>query len=257
MSIRLPELGLDLQVDEGLEADRNALVVVLAGALLLLIFNYWGRPVFYLGSGLVERVAVSAGGILRDHPDLGAYLYWGGSALLVLTLLPAALIRWLLRHPPRDYGYRIQGIARHLPVYGLLYLLVLPVLVWASGLEAFLEYYPVYGRAAEGGAAFWIFQAGYALQFLGAEAFFRGFLTFGLARRFGTLGIPLMVVPYMMIHFEKPAPEAFAAIFAGLILGYLALRSKSFVPGVALHVAVALTMDLLVLSRLGALPDIF
>lgn len=256
MPIQLPKLGLDLQVHQGRDADRDALVVVLVGALLLLVFNYWGRPVFYLHSSLVDWVAVNGGGILREHPGLGAFLYWGGSALLVLTLVPAAVIRWLLRHRPRDYGYRLRGIARHFPVYGLLYLLVLPVLVWASGLEPFLEYYPIYDRAAEGGAAFWVFQAGYALQFVGAEAFFRGFLTFGLARRFGALGIPLMVVPYMMIHFEKPAPEAFGAIFAGLVLGYLALRSKSFVPGVMLHVAVALTMDLLVLWRLGALANV-
>jgi len=59
-----------------------------------------------------------------------------------------------------------------------------------------------------------------------------------------------------MIHFTKPMPEATAAIFAGLILGYMAVRSKSFVPGIMLHVSVAVTMDLLVLWRAGALGNI-
>jgi membrane protease YdiL (CAAX protease family) len=66
-----------------------------------------------------------------------------------------------------------------------------------------------------------------------------------------------MTVPYVMIHFVKPMPEAVAAIFAGLILGYLAVRSKSFVPGFVLHVAVAMTMDFLVLWRIGALGAVF
>ena len=94
------------------------------------------------------------------------------------------------------------------------------------------------------------------MQFIGVEAFFRGFMTFGLLRRFGWLSILVMTVPYTMIHFTKPMPEATAAIFAGLILGYLAVRSKSFVPGIFLHAGVALTMDLLVLWRMGALGNL-
>ena len=102
-----------------------------------------------------------------------------------------------------------------------------------------------------------IFEAGYAMQFVGVEAFFRGFMTFGLYRRFGLLSVVIMTIPYTMIHFSKPMPEAFAAIIAGLVLGVMALRSKSFVPGIVLHVAVAITMDLLVLWRVGALANIF
>jgi membrane protease YdiL (CAAX protease family) len=60
-----------------------------------------------------------------------------------------------------------------------------------------------------------------------------------------------------MIHFAKPMPEEFAAIVAGLVLGYMALRSRSFVPGILLHVAVALTMDLLVLARTGSIGNVF
>jgi hypothetical protein len=36
----------------------------------------------------------------------------------------------------------------------------------------------------------------------------------------------------------------------------MALRSRSWVPGVFLHIAVALTMDLLVLARTGAVGNI-
>jgi membrane protease YdiL (CAAX protease family) len=142
-------------------------------------------------------------------------------------------------------------------MYGALYLLMLPALFWASSWTSFQETYPFYDRAAEGGAAYWLYALGYPVQFVGVEAFFRGFMTFGLLRRFGAFAIPIMTIPYVMIHFAKPMPEAVAAIFAGLILGYLAVRSKSFVPGFVLHVAVAMTMDLLVLWRIGALGAVF
>jgi membrane protease YdiL (CAAX protease family) len=142
-------------------------------------------------------------------------------------------------------------------MYGVMYLVMLPLLVWVSSFESFRTFYPFYDRAAEGGAGYWLYSVGYGLQFVGVEAFFRGFLTFGLLRKMGAVAIPVMTVPYVMIHFSKPMPEATAAIFAGLLLGYMAVKSKSFVPGILLHVAVALTMDLLVLGREGVLGNVF
>lgn len=142
-------------------------------------------------------------------------------------------------------------------MYVVMYLVMLPVLVWASSFSSFRSFYPFYERAGEGGTAFWLYEAGYLTQFIGLEAFFRGFLTFGLLRRFGMLSIVVMTVPYTMIHFGKPMPEATAAIFAGLILGYMAVRSRSFVPGIFLHAGVAITMDLLVLWRNDMIGNIF
>jgi len=84
---------------------------------------------------------------------------------------------------------------------------------------------------------------------VGEEAFFRGFLLFGLYPRLGRYAIWAMVIPYTMIHFGKPMPETFAAIVAGYALGHLALRSRSFVWGWMLHWSVAITMDVLVIGR--------
>jgi membrane protease YdiL (CAAX protease family) len=61
--------------------------------------------------------------------------------------------------------------------------------------------------------------------------------------------VPVMVIPYVMIHFGKPMPETFAAIVAGTLLGYLALRSRSFLWGALLHWSVAITMDAFVIGR--------
>lgn len=247
----------DLEVRDDAKADRDAFVVIVAGTLLLYLFHYWGRPDYFIRSGMIDWVSANGGATLEEHPGVGAYLYWGVSSLALRTLAPAAVVLWLIGDSPRDWGYRLRGIRAHLAPYALMYLAMLPLLVWASSFESFSTYYPFYDRAAEGGRAFWLFEFGYTFQFVGIEAFFRGFLTFGLARRFGLLGIAIMTIPYTMIHFGKPAPEAFAAIIAGLVLGYLALKSRSFVPGIFLHVSVALTMDVLVLWRVGALGNIF
>ena len=239
------------------ETEREAAIVLISSTILLLLFFYWGRGGFYFDSGLIDWVPNTFGGVFVEHPGVGSYLWWGVSSLVMRVGVPLLIIVWLIKRPPREFGFRLRGIARHLPIYGGLYLVMLPVLFVVSGFESFETFYPFYDRAAEGGAGFWLYELGYLTQFIGVEAFFRGFMTFGLLRRFGWLAIPVMTVPYTMIHFTKPMPEATAAIVAGLVLGYLAVRSKSFVPGIFLHVSVAITMDLLVLWRLGALGNIF
>ena len=87
----------------------------------------------------------------------------------------------------------------------------------------------------------------YAAQFLSLEIFFRGFLLQGLRRALGSNAIFAMIVPYCMIHYGKPLPETLGAIGAGLILGTVAMRTKSIWGGVLIHVGVAMTMDVMAL----------
>jgi hypothetical protein len=52
-----------------------------------------------------------------------------------------------------------------------------------------------------------------------------------------------------MIHYHKPMPEALASIVAGIVLGEIAQRSRSIAGGVLVHASVALSMDLLAMTR--------
>ena len=96
-----------------------------------------------------------------------------------------------------------------------------------------------------------VHEAFYLLIFVSGEAFWRGFLTFSLERDFGLYALALMIVPYVTAHFGKPLPETLGAIVAGGLLGWLALKHRSIWLGVAVHFAVALTMDLLAIHYNG------
>jgi CAAX protease family protein len=85
------------------------------------------------------------------------------------------------------------------------------------------------------------------------EFFFRGFLVHGLAPRLGWLSIFVMIVPYNMLHYGKPMPEALVAILGGVVLGTLSLKTRSIWWGAALHIAIALTMDVCALWHAGRL----
>jgi membrane protease YdiL (CAAX protease family) len=94
------------------------------------------------------------------------------------------------------------------------------------------------------------------LQFFGLEFFFRGFLLHSLKPSLGIYSIFVMTVPYCMIHFAKPLPETFAAIFAGIFLGWLSYRNGNIWMGFVLHCFVALSMDVMALLNKGLLFSI-
>ena len=67
----------------------------------------------------------------------------------------------------------------------------------------------------------------------------------------GKMAVIVPLIPYVMIHFGKPFPETLGAIVAGLVLGTMALRSRSIVPGILVHFSIAIGMDLLSLWQQG------
>ena len=186
-----------------------------------------------------------------DYPGLFGDLWWIGLCFFSYFVVPAVAVK-LTGGSLRAHGLSTRGFVRHLPLYLGLYALVLPAVLIASTQDSFVNTYPLSGDAQRGWVPLLIFEAGYALQFFALEFFFRGFMLFGLVRWLGSLAIPIMIVPYALIHFGKPLPEAMGAIVAGTVLGTLALRTGSIWGGVFIHYAVALSMDLLALWRKGA-----
>ena len=229
--------------------DRKTLIVFVSATVLMVVFNYWGLPSRFAGTTFHQGLADRLGEGHNAYFLLLPYQFWGVSSLVIRFLAPLTVITIMLRESPRDWGFRLSGQWEHLRPYVCFLAVMLPVLFLASSLGSFQEKYPLYPFAVEGGWHFWGYQIFYGLQFLGLEAFFRGFLIFGLYPRLGAYTVPVMVIPYTMIHFGKPAPETFAAILAGFILGYLALKSRSFLWGWMLHWGVAITMDVMVIGR--------
>jgi membrane protease YdiL (CAAX protease family) len=171
--------------------------------------------------------------------------WWAVGQTLIYLVIPALFVKFVVGDRLRDYGLKLRGAFQSAWVYALMYLAMIGPVLWASRWQSFLNTYPFY--QVEPGASFWprmlYWEILYAIQFIALEFFFRGFILHGCRRRFGAYAIFVMAVPYCMIHFHKPLLETLGAIAAGLILGYMSLRTRSIWLGAALHVAVAWTMD--------------
>ncbi len=222
--------------------------VFLLSIVLLVLFQYFGKPESYRGA-MAARLQPVADALLGPHANMASVAHWGVMSIVLRLLIPFAVILFVFREPLANYGWRWRGTLKHAPLYVALYLIMVPLIVWASTQGSFQQKYPFYKGAAEGGASFWLYELFYGAQFAGVEFFFRGFLTFALFRRFGYNALLIMAIPYVMVHFNKPLPETFGALGAALVLGALALRAGSCVPGIFLHWAVGMTMDILAIGK--------
>lgn len=224
------------------------IVALVAAAVCLAVLNFLSQAAV-VEEFLAPRLAASAVG------DEWKSAYWVASRVLCYFLLPAIVIR-ASGGRLRDHGLAARNPLPHAQTYVLLLLGMLPIIVALSFSETFQRYYPFYDYAGETLEGLLLWELLYAVQFLALEFFYRGFLLFSLQPYLGVYAIFVMMIPYCMVHFGKPFVETFAAIPAGIILGGLALRTRSILPGALLHVGVAWTMDLLSLAQRGALPQL-
>ncbi len=245
-------IGADLHFDR---EDLDVCIVLLTVIGVLIASSYFGSGARteWLVSTLDAIGLDGLGGRIDHAMNASVHLEFNRKAYFALTrilfyLVPAFLVgRFVLRRPMAYFGWRIVWGWRHLRIYFVLYGLMLPLVLLASTQQSFQDTYPFYTPNGSEGVWPWfvVWELLYFGQFIALELFFRGFGVHGLASRLGILAVPVMVVPYVTIHFSKPLPEAIGSIVAGSVLGVVSLRQGTAFWGGVLHWSVAITIDVL------------
>jgi len=240
--------------------------LVLPAVAGLSLVAYANLTPLLAGPGLAARLP----GIGRLPGDLPVYALRFLVSFLALGVLPFGTALALGERPAS------LGLVRPGPLTPrwlfplLLAVVILGALVGAYNGPIF-AYYP-YSRtltqSLPGGAGGFLLHAVFYifLYYLPWEVLFRGILVFPLVRLAGAApgragSAPLLAIaclqalPSTLLHFGHPWSETLAALPFGLALGWLALRTGSLLPGLALHVAAGLFQDLFILlRRAGGLP---
>lgn len=201
---RLPERI----VVAGLEFDARTTVATVVGTLLITVDFYYrllpaAGPAARLRATAIERV--------------GLYL-----------LVPLALIR-LFGDRPADYGWQRGDWRRGLVLALGSAAIAGPFLYFAAQDPAMVKYYALTTRSVGEVLAV------SALDLIGWEFFFRGFLLFVLARQLGPTAIVVQAVPFALAHLGKPPLETLTTVFGGAYFGWIAWRTRSFLYPFLLH----------------------
>lgn len=184
---------------------------------------------------------------VNNLPALG---WWVAVVTVFYFVIPAAIIRFAWKMRLADFGLNFRFEPGFWKLYVACAGLMLPLVYWMSTTSGFAAKYPFFKIFDGGpylGQAFVIWELIYFVQFFGLEFFFRGFLLHSLKPALGVYSIFAMTVPYCMIHFGKPPAETFAAIMAGVFLGWLSYRNGNIWLGLLLHCTIAFSMDILAL----------
>jgi hypothetical protein len=226
----------------------KSLGVLLVSACSLLVLNYGQQADVY---ALVEPVVSTLFSSLDSA--LHRLLWWAFLCFISYFMLPILCLILMGERNLRLFGLETRGFLSAGKPYLLLLLPMIPLVLWCSYLPSFQATYPFW--RIEPQASLWpgllVWELAYALQFFSLEFFFRGFMVHGTRTTLGWISVPVMMVPYVMIHFSKPFPEALGSLFAGWVLGMLSYGSGSIWWGVILHIAVAWSMDFLSLFHRG------
>lgn len=159
------------------------------------------------------------------YHTMTASKYW--DRVILYLIVPLLFIMFIFRDKPRDYGFTFGDWKAGLIITMAGILLMAPV-IWYLGKSdpGMSEYYKSY----VGGLPWSTF-----LNLIGWEFFFRGWILFGYARKFGPEALWLQAVPFALAHIGKPEIETLSTIFGGFAFGWVAWRTKSFIYPFLIH----------------------
>lgn len=229
------------------------------------------------GDGAVGAVTFLAGLLLAAYlfwtnPDPKApEAYWLINTALCLWV-PLVLIILFLKQEPSQFGMtrgdRRLGLKwTWMSVVGMAVIIAVAVSIPSFRTQFQNQY--LYGRLSQPlsgvGPVFFMqqvnlkalvyYELAMGFYMFCWEFFFRGFLLFGLQKSFlRTWGaVIVQALIFALLHWSyvhnasKPPAEVLSAIPGGIILGILALRTRSFLYGFLIHWAISLILDLILL----------
>jgi membrane protease YdiL (CAAX protease family) len=231
--------------------------VILCGASVFLIVSHYQGSAGFLRS--ITGTAFDA------HPWNGVlgHFWWFGSSITLYLVMPLLLALATKGSFNERYGFQLGDWRAGLKIAALFLMVMLPATYVASTMSSFKGAYPLAGNAAYmvnlgGGKTelswtlFITYELAYFSYFIAWEFLFRGWMVHGITPKWGrAAAILVQVAPFAVMHLGKPELETLGSIIAGVGLGMLSMRTRSFYYGALIHGVVAVWMDWL--SASGAL----
>ncbi len=179
------------------------------------------------------------------------------TAIVLFGLIPMGIVKWGFRERLADYGLSWGKVKFTLRSFCVMAPAVAVIAYWTGFQPAFFDVYPLnetlrlQNTGLESRAAvslFWIHAVFYLGYYFGWEFLFRGFLQHGLQHGLSEkYGLPAAIfvqtLASTVLHYGHPDCEIFGSIAAGLVWGFLAVRTKSILSGFGQHALLGIVLD--------------
>jgi len=237
------EIGRFLEIIR--EMDRRVIIIFLSVAVLQTISWYYTSRNFF---------RINFFPYYQNDPNvfLYEYLFWFIGDFFVLFILSILIIKFILREDLRNFGLQFGDYKVGFTLSAIFFFVMLPVIWFFSVTPEFTEKYPHLLSTRNNWGEFYIYESGMLFYMISWEFIWRGFMLFGLKEKFGYYSVLIQMIPFVILHNGKPAPETFGAIAGGIALGVLAFRTNSIYYCVLTHMGVMFTIDIISTLRYRA-----
>ena len=158
--------------------------------------------------------------------------------LVYFLLVPLAAGFLFFRDKPWDYGIRIGHWKSAMILIAICLATMALVIYGVSKIPEFRSYYH---KSDIDWSEFLLHEA---LYYFAWEFLFRGYMLFGLEKSIGKSAIFVQTIPFVLLHLSKPFLETLACIPGGFIFGYVAYKTRSFLPCFIIHFGIYVMMIL-------------
>jgi membrane protease YdiL (CAAX protease family) len=227
------------------EMDRKVIIIFLSVAIFQTISWYYTSRNFF---------RINFFPYYQNDPNvyLYEYLFWFIGDFFTLFILSIVIIKFILKEDLKNYGLQFGDYKIGLALSAIFFLVMLPAIWFFSATSDFVAKYPHLLSTRNSWQEFFIYESGMLLYMISWEFIWRGFMLFGLKEKFGYYSVLIQMIPFVILHNGKPAPETFGAIAGGIALGVLAFRTNSILYCVITHMGVMFTIDLISTLRYRA-----
>ena len=174
-------------------------------------------------------------------------LFWiavGLGAFVIMFLIPIFIVRFIWNKPVTDFGLRLPELPwQALKLSLIIVLLSLPALFFFATKTSFQEYYLIKEKF---NFLFILAILANIIYYFSEEFLFRGFLLFGLFDKLKFHSFWITNLTFALFHLGKPFAEVPFAFALGMGLSYLSYKTKSFLPGVVVHIIMASILNTMI-----------
>ncbi len=225
---------------------RAATRIFMTGAAVLLLYKFYSSKRRFYNETIKPWIDFDA-----EFFGLGQRAWWYLSAFVILFALPFLIGLFIDKHKPKELGLGLGDWRFGLRWSAIFLGIMLPVVFIVSFSDAFAHKYPLARGALISSEAFLVWQGLSFLYFIGWEFYFRGYMLFSLHKYLGAIAVFIPMIPFVILHSNKPLPEALGAIFVAELLCIFALRAGSFWYGMVVHWMINTAMDVAAVWQRG------
>jgi len=222
--------------------DNFYYIALLSAPLLLTIYRYFTEAQDFLVYFPSLQV--------MEQGEIYAYVLEYFSFAILFMVIPFFILKHYKKDEILKEIFQLPTIPKNMKwVLVVLFFFFIWEAFVASSMSDVLVEYPLPRKLLTDQSMLWLYFLAYLLlYYLPWEFFFRGFLLFGMKKKYGIVAaILIQTISSCLVHIDKPVGEILGSMPFGIVFGIVAINTRSIWVVLFLHALLGMLTDTLII----------